>query len=233
MRERNQNRLVKKIFRNYFESLISAVLIALLIRAFVLAAYRIPTISMQPTLLVGDFVFAYKLPYGVRIPFTQTKLLSGASPQRGALVAFRFPNDERLIFIKRVAALPGDTIEIKNRRLYINGEAAIYEKIEDDLKIEGQEYYLFLNENIKDSVRQIMVSKEGAESNYGPEIVPPGHFFALGDNRNSSDDSRYWGMIPLKNIESRVFLIWLSLDWKNKQNGWPSIRWERIFSSVD
>jgi signal peptidase I len=193
----------KSKVREYTETLIIALLIALFVRAFVVQAFKIPSESMKPTLLVGDHLLVNKFIYGIRIPLTDKKILQFNEPQRGDVIVFIYPKDESKDFIKRVIGLPGDTVEIRDRKIYIN-----------DTLIEDP--WGFFNEwNLS------------ARDNYGPNVVPPDSLFVMGDNRNNSDDSRSWGFVPLNNVLGKAFIMYWSWDWGN-----PSIlnkvRWKRI-----
>ncbi|HEX4923098.1 MAG TPA: signal peptidase I [Bdellovibrionales bacterium] len=227
---------LRSFIREYVETLLAALLIAVLVRIFVLTAFKIPTSSMLPTLHVGDFVFAYKLPYGLHLPFATQKVLQTAKPQRGEVVVFRYPGDDNLNFIKRVIAVEGDKIEIRNRRLYVNDVPSTYERVEGETpQVPGQDYYSVLRENAAESTRLVMFKKGASGGDFGPELVPPGHIFVLGDNRDSTDDSRYWGMIPADRVDGRIVAIWLSLDWESRWGGgsFPRVRWERVLARVD
>jgi signal peptidase I len=223
----------RRLLWEYFESLVIAIFIAVTLRAFVISAYKIPTASMAPTLQPGDFVFCFKLPYGIRIPFTESKLGAGKVPDRGEVIVFRFPMDDRVSFIKRVIGLPGDKIEIKNRKLWINDKPASYEDVEnpEKLMLAGQQYYESVLEKYAEEDWVIMLKKNEAPESFGPTMVPPKHIFVLGDNRDTSDDSRNWGMVPLNKLEGRVWLTWLSLDWRGSQ-GIPAVRWQRLLKKV-
>lgn len=225
----------KSLAREYFESILAAVVIALLIRSFIVSAYRIPTGSMAPTLKVGDFVFAYRLPFGLELPFSSRRF-GARAPQRGEVIVFRYPGNESISYVKRVVGLPGDSILIRNKKLFINDTEALYQPADQSLIADqtGHEYYRVLRESLSGSAHTVMVSNADEADFFGPEIVPPGKVFVLGDNRDSSDDSRYWGMVPLENIEGRVFVVWMSLDWLNGyQDGKiPRIRWNRVLSSI-
>jgi signal peptidase I len=227
----NRRERARALVRDYLESLVIAVVLALIIRLFILTAYKIPTGSMWPTLQVGDFVFAYKLPYGLRLPFGGDKWFAFTTPQRGEVVVFRYPNDESLSYIKRVVAVPGDKIEVRKRRLFINDQPAKYTR--EPLNGPGNaEQFVVLQESILGSERDVTVSKSEAHRDFGPEVVPPGSIFVMGDNRDSSDDSRYWGMIPVKNVDGHVFAVWLSLDWQKSPGGFPAVRWNRLLAPV-
>ncbi|MES2856537.1 MAG: signal peptidase I [Bdellovibrionota bacterium] len=227
---------VKIVMREYTESLVLALVVAIILRVFIVAAYKIPTSSMVPTLKVGDFIFAYKLPYGVPIPFSNGDRWAASMPIRGDVVVFRYPGNERVSYVKRVVGLPGDRISIKNKKLLINEVEAGYAPAPEALisDLPGAEYYSVATETFETSSHAVVRSKLDDADFFGPVVVPPGHIFVLGDNRDSSDDSRYWGTVPAKNLEGRVVMIWMSFDWLERWAGdrLPSIRWERVFSSV-
>jgi signal peptidase I len=226
----------KIVMREYTESLIVAVLLALVLRFFVISAYKIPTGSMVPTLKVGDFIFAFRLSYGVPIPFSGGAKAAIQLPERGDVVVFRFPGNESVNYVKRVIGLPGDRISIKNKRLFVNEIPATYEPLGSQViaDLPGKDYYSVFREKFEKSTRLVMSNNEDETDFFGPVVVPPNHVFVLGDNRDSSDDSRYWGSVPIKNLEGRVVLIWMSLDWQNRwgEGRLPSVRWERVFSRI-
>jgi signal peptidase I len=226
----------KILFREYMESLIVAVAVALVLRFFVIAAYKIPTGSMVPTLKVGDFIFAYKLPYGIPIPFSGGDRWAMQLPKRGDVVVFRYPNNRDVNYVKRVVGLPGDRIAIKNKKLQINDQESGYVPLPDEViqDLPGFEYYSAYQEVLEQSTHSVIRNRADEADFFGPVVVPPGHIFVLGDNRDSSDDSRYWGTVPLRNLEGRVIMIWMSFDWLNRWGNerYPSIRWERVFKSV-
>jgi signal peptidase I len=226
----------KILFREYMESLIVAVAVALVLRFFVIAAYKIPTGSMVPTLKVGDFIFAYKVPYGIPIPFSGGDRWAMQLPKRGDVVVFRYPNNRDVNYVKRVVGLPGDRIAIKNKKLQINDQESGYVPLPDEViqDLPGFEYYSAYQEVLEQSTHSVIRNRADEADFFGPVVVPPGHIFVLGDNRDSSDDSRYWGTVPLRNLEGRVIMIWMSFDWLNRWGNerYPSIRWERVFKSV-
>jgi signal peptidase I len=214
---------IKSILREYLESLVVAILVAIIIRSFILTAYKIPTSSMQPTLKVGDFIFAYKLPFGVELPFSEEKWVTGQLPKRGEIVVFRHPKDRTASFIKRVVGLPGDRIEIKNGQLIVNQVPVPSELVNvADPELPNVPIYAEKLEG-----RPFAVA--GRPEDFGPVLVPPKQVFMLGDLRSESEDSRTWGAVPVPNIEGRVVLVWMSLKWAGE--GAPVVRWERIFKT--
>lgn len=185
----------KSAFRENVESIAVAVLLALAVRAFLIQPFTIPTGSMRPTLMEGDRILVSKVVYGVRLPFVSWHLPALRSPQRGDLVVFHSPTDKRRDFIKRLAAVGGDEAEIRDLRLWVNGRPLTDPPI----------------------FRQMVYYNRGGYGEAGrPVKVPPGHYFFLGDNSGSSQDSRYWGFLPEKQLIGKAFLIY-----------WPPrrIRW--------
>jgi len=201
---RDNDRIKKKsTFREYAEAAVIAVLLALFIRTFVVQAFKIPSGSMEPTLQIGDHILVNKFIYGIKIPFVQTTLVPIGEPDRDDVIVFIYPVDKEKDFIKRVIGLPGDAVEIHGTKITING------KPYDD----RHGYY----------------ADNGAGGNgsnpnvrYGPVKVPQGHYFVMGDNRDHSYDSRYWGFVPAKSIKGKAFVIYWS---------WP--HWKRLFSLID
>jgi signal peptidase I len=203
--ERKANRAGQKsIFREYSEAIIVAILLAFAIRVFVVQAFKIPSGSMLETLQIGDHILVNKLRYGVRIPILGKRLVKFSDPRRGDVVVFVYPVDPSKDFIKRVIGEPGDTVEVKHKQVLINGE-----KIEDPYGqfVEG--------------------SGEGSRltprDNFGPVTVPPDQVFVMGDNRDRSYDSRFWGFVPLDDVRGKAFVIYWSWDGEDR---W--VRWERI-----
>ncbi len=206
--EKEKPRRRKSVFREYSESIIIAILLALLIRAFVVQAFKIPSGSMKPTLLVGDHILVNKFIYGIklRIPFTALNysLVPISSPKRNDVVVFIFPKDTSKDFIKRVIGLPGDTIQIKDKKIYINNQPM------DD------PHGTF-------SDQRIISEMEQPRDNTGPIVVPPNKIFVMGDNRDESYDSRFWGFVDLKLVLGKAFIIYWS--WDRTEFG---IRWNRL-----
>jgi signal peptidase I len=178
---------VKSVFREYVESVVIAVLLALLVRTFFLQAFKIPTGSMRPTLVEGDRILVDKVTYGVRVPFTAVRLPRIRPPQRGDLVVFRSIDDPHRDFIKRLVAVGGDTVEIRDLKLWVNGRPL----------------------NDPPVFRQMVYYNRGSFAQAGQPIkVPPGYYFCLGDNSSRSRDSRYWGFLPESKIIGRAFVIY-------------------------
>lgn len=222
-------------WRDFLENVLVAIFLALVMRTFVVTGYKVPTSSMMPTLIPGDFILAYRLPFGVRKPFSQEKYLVSA-PERGDVVVFSFPEQPEVTYVKRVVGLPGDRIQIQNNKLMINDQELTYEaqaSFPEEIS-KYSETGQILKEKQEQSQRLVLFSQNSNPQNFGPIVVPPNEVFLLGDNRETSDDSRYWGTVPFERIEGRVFVIWLSLNTqKNSLSSQPSfIRFDRIFHGV-
>jgi signal peptidase I len=194
----------KNIFREYAEALLLAVILALFIRTFVIQAFKIPSGSMKPTLLIGDHILVNKFIYGVKIPFLDFTIIPIKDPQRGDIVVFKFPEDPKKDFIKRVIGVPGDTVQIRNKKVYINNEA-----IEDP-------YGTHMDPHIIPGGAQ-------PRDNLSPVTVPPYSLFVMGDNRDHSYDSRFWGFVDLSAIKGKAFIIYWSWDKDNS-----GVRWNRL-----
>ncbi len=221
-------------WRDYLENILIAVLLALIVRTFIFTGYRVPTSSMSPTLFPGDFIFAYRLPYGIKVPFTDTKIAMSV-PHRGDIVVFTYAEQAKVSYVKRVVGLPGDRIEIENGKLIVNGEKLLYKELSENqsqalLKdLSGSEFFKAVEEGAGEGARTLLFQKTQKNNHFGPLIVPPQEVFLLGDNRDSSDDSRYWGSVPISRVEGQVVFIWLSLDWQVRlwENRIPTVRWNR------
>jgi signal peptidase I len=222
----------------YIESVAVAIIIAIVLRTFVVAAYKIPTGSMIPTLKIGDCLFALKLPYGVHIPFTKFILFGPHQPDRGDVIVFKYPEDQSISFVKRVIGVPGDKIEIRQKRVFINDQILKYKTVENNDPALGdipmREMYIVQKETVGTHEHYVMFRRGEDDDSYGPIVVPDGKLFVLGDNRDSSDDSRSWGLVPYANLEGKSFFIWLSLDWerRGRRLGFPRIRSERLFTLI-
>ena len=187
----------KSVLREYVEAIVIAVVLALFIRTFVVQAFKIPSGSMKPTLLVGDHILVNKFIYGIKIPFTDKTLIKVGEPKREDVVVFKYPLDPQKDYIKRVIGLPGEKVELVNKVLFING------KVIDD---PHASYSLY-----------------GNLRNFGPITVPAHHLFVMGDNRDESSDSRVWGFVPYANLRGEAFLIYWSWDSVNFGVRWRRI----------
>lgn len=194
----------KSVVREYAEAIIIAILIALFIRTFVVQAFKIPSGSMKPTLLIGDHLLVNKFAYGIKIPFIRKTLISIDDPQRGDIVVFIYPVDRSKDFIKRVVGVAGDTIEIRDKKIYLNGVP--YN--------DGHGVY---------TDRILFPASVQPRDNFGPVTVPAGQIFVMGDNRDQSYDSRFWGFVDLKDTLGKAFIIYWSWDTNNKD-----VRWSRM-----
>ncbi len=194
----------RSVIKEYAEAIIIAILIALFIRTFVVQAFKIPSGSMKPTLLVGDHILVNKFIYGVKIPFVMKTIIPVSEPKRGDIVVFIYPEDRSKDFIKRAIGVGGDTVEIKNKRIFING--APYH---DNFGVYVDEF--------------VIPGSMQPRDNYGPVQVPQGTLFVMGDNRDQSYDSRFWGFVDLKDVMGKAFIIYWS--WNGPDH---SVRWDRI-----
>jgi len=217
----------KPAWREWVESLIVIALIAIVIRSFIIAPFKIPSSSMVPTLEVGDYLFVSRYNYGLRIPFTDLQFLASQA-ERGDVAVFDFPEDRSKDYIKRIIGVPGDLIEYQDNKLSINGK-------EMPLKHEGTHAY-FMGDNSIDvatkfSEQLFDIEHQVLRKNFsirdGKWTVPEGHYFALGDNRNNSRDSRFWGFVPQEYLVGKAVIIWWS--WNGGTN---SVRWGRLGSLI-
>lgn len=214
---------IVEISRSFFPVL----LVVLVIRSFLFEPYKIPSSSMVPTLLVGDFIFVSKFSYGVRLPVIHTKVIETGAPERGDVAVFRLPRDPSINYIKRVIGLPGDTIEYERGRLTINGVEMPLERGEP-LTIDDDSGVLF-TETLDGKAHPILHSMPlGARGKY-TITVPAGHYFCMGDNRDNSQDSRSSkvGLVPEANLVGRAGRIWFNFTW----DGAP--RWGRIGNKIE
>jgi signal peptidase I len=201
----------KSIFREYAEAIVMAVILTVIIRTFVIQAFRIPTGSMEDTLLVGDFLFVNKFIYGADVPFTDIHLPAVRDPKAGDIMVFKFPKDPSRDFIKRVIGTPGDTIQIRDKVVYVNGKAR------------EEPYAKFTNPRVQPAgypYPGIYPPGAGNKDNYGPYVVPAGYYFMMGDNRDNSDDSRFWGPLDRRLIKGKALFIYWS--W-NKEKTLPRL----------
>lgn len=190
---------------DWVKSIVLALALALFIRTFFVQAYKIPSGSMIPTLLIGDHILVNKLVYGLKNPLTRKPFLyQGRLPRRQEIVVFIYPKNRKLDFIKRVIGLPGDVVEIRNKRVFVNGKPL------------HEPYVQYTDPHV-------YPPGVSPRDNFGPVKVPPGHIFVMGDNRDESYDSRFWGFVPLRDVKGKAFLIYFSWDPRHFD-----IRWRRI-----
>ncbi len=194
----------KSKVKEYVESIIIAILIALFIRTFIICAYKIPSKSMLPTLLVGDHILVNKFVYGVKIPLLRRTIIPISEPERGEIVVFIFPNDRSKDFIKRVIGVAGDKVEIRNKKIFINDK-------------EFKDPYGIYSDSL------ILPKSMQPRDNFGPVTVPEKSIFVMGDNRDESLDSRFWGFVDLKDVEGKAFIIYWS--WNREEH---NLRWQRL-----
>jgi signal peptidase I len=232
----------KSTLREYSESIGVAVAIALLLRAFVVEAFQIPSGSMIPTLEVGDHIFVSKFAYGLTVPFTNKKIVDLGKPKRGDIIVFKFPLDESTDYIKRVVGLPGDALEMREGDLYVNGHPVPRERVPrpyhytdsspQERGAQDHEGDLWL-ENLDGTKHETLQNHEGGSRDFKRIVVPAGSVFVMGDNRDNSSDSRVWGFVNRDLIKGKALIVWWSRD-ANVPFGefFSSIRWKRFFQVV-
>jgi signal peptidase I len=209
----------------YCKSFFPVILAVLLLRSFLVEPFRIPSGSMMPTLLVGDFILVNKFAYGIRLPVLNTKIIDIDEPERGDVVVFRYPKDPSVDYIKRVVGLPGDTVRYANKVVYVNGRpsgqvpAGVYVGKGSGVSMSGASKR---REQLGDLQHDILVMPRtpGVEGQY---VVGEGEYFVMGDNRDNSNDSRYWGTVPEGNLVGKAFRIWM--NWDSANGG---VDWDRI-----
>ncbi|MDQ7787701.1 MAG: signal peptidase I [Thermodesulfovibrionales bacterium] len=193
----------KKLLWEYVEAIATALILALIIRAYIVQAFKIPSGSMIPTLLIGDHILVNKFLYGTKIPFTDTKILEFRKPEKGDIIVFKYPENPEKDFIKRVVATAGDIVEERNKIVYVNGNPRT-------------EPY------VQHSDMNIRARSMDPRDNFGPITIPPNKVFVMGDNRDQSYDSRYWGFVDRKSIRGKALLIY----WSWNPDNW--VRFNRI-----
>ncbi len=198
----------KKFIKDYLEPIIVALLIALFIRAFVVQAFKIPSGSMEPTLLVGDYLLVNKFIYGIRIPYTDVKFFQFKKPKRGDVIVFIFPLDPSKDFIKRVIGTEGEKVQILHNKIYVNDQLI------------SDPWGHFVTDDFPRSFIQRM-------ENFGPVVVPKDSLFVMGDNRDNSEDSRFWGFLNVNAVLGKAFIIYFSWD-RNAGSLLDIVRWSRI-----
>jgi signal peptidase I len=197
----------KSVVREYAEAIFIAILLALVIRTLIIQAFTIPSGSMMDTLLVGDYILVNKFLYGPELPFTDHRLPGLRHPQRGDIIVFKYPQDEKRDFIKRIVGTPGETVQVRGDQVYVNGKLMV------------EPYVRKLDGPLGDRSSTYCGYAYGCE----PTVVPADSYFVMGDNRNNSQDSRYWGFVRKEKIKGKAFLIYWSWD---SDRHW--LRWWRL-----
>lgn len=217
----------------YARSFFPVILVVLLLRSFLVEPFRIPSNSMMPTLLTGDFILVNKFTYGIRIPVINRKVIEMNAPKRGDVAVFRFPKEPSIDYIKRIVGLPGDRIQYRDKVLYVNGQRAEqmalgqYTGVGSGVMMTGTTQ---LVEQLDDVKHDILVDPRRDPRQIVGDIdfvVPPSHYFAMGDNRDNSNDSRFWGPVPEANLVGKAFMIWMNFDTENS-----GVDWSRIGSKI-
>jgi signal peptidase I len=213
----------------YPNSFFPVILVVFLLRSFIFEPFKIPSGSMIPTLLIGDYILVNKFAYGIRLPVLNKKVMDVGNPQRGEVMVFRYPDDPSLDYIKRVVGVPGDKVSYHDKRLNINGEDQPVKQVEDFLHQEKRQYSRQYLETLN-GVQHAIILEDDAPAYVGNPrqfpfrdnciynssgftcTVPPGHYFMMGDNRDGSSDSRIWGFVPEENIVGKAFFIWFNFS---------------------
>ena len=213
----------------YGASFFPVILAVFLLRSFLVEPFKIPSGSMIPTLAIGDFILVNKYTYGIRLPVVNQKIVELNVPERGDVVVFRYPPNPSLDYIKRVVGLPGDKITYRSKRVSVNGVELSQTKLDDYLDTDRMFYTPRFKEKLDKVEHEILIEKEAPSfipqiadfpyrenCNYNAEgvkcVVPPGHYFVMGDNRDNSQDSRFWGFVPDQNLVGRAFFIWFNFS---------------------
>lgn len=213
------------VFVEYARSFFPVFLLVLLLRSFLFEPFRIPSASMMPTLLVGDFILVNKFDFGIRLPVINVKVMVNGTPRRGDVIVFRYPEDPSVPFIKRVIGVPGDHVLYRDKKLYINGEEmgqaplGQYHARGAGMAMDGDSWQ---EERLGSVSHSILLDPDRPTLDV-QTVVPEGQYFVLGDNRDNSKDSRFWGFVPDRNLIGRAFMIWMNWDIKN-----GGIDWSRL-----
>ena len=204
----------KSVPREYFESLVIAVILALFVRTWVFQAFKIPTGSMEKNLLVGDHLIVNKMIFAPSLTGVERALLPGREIRRGDVIVFKYPEDPDRDFIKRVIGLPGDTLEVRRKIVYVNGEPL------------EEPYVQYITPM---PAPDAPVNTEDRRETYGPVTVPADQYFMMGDNRDNSEDSRYWGFMPREYVKGKALFVYFSFG---EGGGLGSVRWSRLLHQI-
>ncbi|MEN9916416.1 MAG: signal peptidase, partial [Pseudomonadota bacterium] len=221
---RRKNITHPSVLIEYARSFFPILLLVLLLRSFLAEPFRIPSGSEKPDLLIGDFIVANKFSYGIRLPVLHKKIMAVGEPKRGDIVVFLWPKDTSTYFIKRVIGLPGDAITYKDKVLTINGQLAPQTLIGEQSDQDANEKWRVIrkSENLLGVQHDIYLRPDQLATDFSV-YVPPGNYFVMGDNRDNSLDSRYWGFVPEKDLIGKA--IWVFFSWDNEQH---RVRWHRL-----
>jgi signal peptidase I len=227
-------RFKKSVFREYLESIVVAVILALFVRTFALQAFKIPTGSMEPNLLIGDHLLVNKLVYSPSFGPLESALLGKRAIERGHVVVFKFPEDPTRDFIKRVIGLPGENVEIRNKQVFIDGKPI------------DEPYAHFIDVPLRPDDPEYASGGDGIRDRWGPQTVPAGQLLVLGANRDNSRDSRFWGFLPVDQVKGRALLVYWSyeatreeyhrtgiVEWvRDTLSAFGRTRWKRFFHVI-
>lgn len=245
--EKNRNKEHDKLYKNaltppeknipliidYARSFFPVLFIVFCVRSFLYEPFRIPSSSLEPTLLVGDFILVNKYDYGIRLPVMHKKIVPFNNPKHGDIIVFRWPPNPTINFIKRVIGLPGDHISYVNKVLYVNGEKIpqVFVKMDSRINENGNKQSVLVEEEDLFGIKHKIYQNDHQNSeDFNDVVVPPGLYFVMGDNRDDSADSRFWGYVPDANIVGKAVLVWMS--WDSLGNWTHKIRWDRLMRVI-
>lgn len=230
-KKRQQAKTEEPVLIEYCRSFFPMLLIIWSIRSFLIQPYRVPTGSLEPTIMPGDFIAVNQFAYGLRLPVLNWKMLALGTPKRGDIALFRWPVDPKIVFVKRVVGVPGDHIQYKDKTLYINGQKAEHQFIKNDFDVDpisGISMPVEVHrEDMSGIEHSIFLHSVGGETQDIDLVVPSGQYFMMGDNRDNSDDSRSWGFVPDRNLIGKAFVVWMSWDSVEHR-----VRWQRIGNGI-
>lgn len=210
---------------DYSRSLFPVLFLVFILRSFVVEPFRVPSGSMYPTIQIGDFILVNKFSYGIRLPVTGTKVIDLKNPKFGDVIVFKAPENESIDYIKRVVGTPGDTVSYQDRILFINGkeiariDGGFFEGLDSGVRFSGFQEYTESNQGVSYKILHD-VNSPIYRMNLSPTVIPEGYYFVMGDNREHSEDSRFWGFLPEKNIKGKAMFVWMNWD--------KGIRFDRI-----
>lgn len=232
LRRRRPAGAADPILVEYSKSFFPVILVVFLIRSFVVEPFKIPSGSMMPTLLAGDFILVNKFTYGLRVPILNNTFIEVSHPKRGDVFVFHYPPDPSIDYIKRVVGVPGDKLVYRNKELFVNGKKMdVTFKQDYEYQASGLNtvYAKRYQEQLGDVGHDILIDDNSGTRDVDLE-VPPGHYFAMGDNRDNSKDSRYWGFVPEENLVGKAFFIWFNFD--DFLAFWQHFSFERIGNKI-